>query len=89
MRAAEMAMENRDKFCARADTQSMARNAHAFPGAVSQGSGRPVDDRQCHGDLAELLLEEGEPLPTPDPNASTADLIELVPLSVHVGASRV
>jgi hypothetical protein len=42
-------------------------------------------------DLAELLLEEREPLPTPNPDASAADadLIELVPLPVHVGASRV
>ena len=42
-------------------------------------------------DLAELLLEEGKPLPAPnpDPSAADADLIELVPLSVHVGASRV
>jgi hypothetical protein len=41
-------------------------------------------------DLAQCLLEEGKPLPTPDPDAeAAADLIELVPLSVHVGASRV
>jgi hypothetical protein len=42
-------------------------------------------------DLAELLLEEGKPLPTPNPDASAtdADLIELVPLSVRVGTSRV
>jgi hypothetical protein len=41
-------------------------------------------------DLAELLLEEGKPLPTPSPDASAADadLIERVPLSVHVGAPR-
>jgi hypothetical protein len=41
-------------------------------------------------DPAELPLEEGKPLLTPDPDASAADadLIELVPLSVHVGASR-
>jgi hypothetical protein len=41
-------------------------------------------------DLAELLLEEGKPLPIPNPDASAtdADLIEPAPLSVHVGASR-
>jgi hypothetical protein len=41
-------------------------------------------------DLAQLLLEEGKPLPTPDPDASApdADLIELVPVPVHAGASR-
>jgi hypothetical protein len=40
-------------------------------------------------DLAKCLLEEGQPLPAPDPNATAdADLVELIPLSVHVGASR-
>lgn len=39
-------------------------------------------------DPAQCLLEEGKPLPTPDPDADAeADLIELVPLSVHVGAN--
>ncbi len=34
-------------------------------------------------DLAQCLLEEGKPLPTPDAGAAAdADLIELVPLSV-------
>jgi hypothetical protein len=38
-------------------------------------------------DLAQLLLEEGRPLPVPSEEAhsSEADLIELVPLSVHAG----
>jgi hypothetical protein len=42
-------------------------------------------------DLAGSLLEEGKPLPSPraDTAASEADLIELVPLTVHVGALRV
>lgn len=42
-------------------------------------------------DLAQLFLEEGKPLPTPakDVEAAGADLIELVPLSVHVGSHRV
>ncbi|MGI8744200.1 MAG: hypothetical protein ACR2NN_16825 [Bryobacteraceae bacterium] len=42
-------------------------------------------------DLAQLLLEEGKPLPTPTADAAAfdADLIELVPLSVQVGAHRV
>ena len=41
-------------------------------------------------DLAQLLLEEGKALPMPDPDASApdADLIELVPVSVHAGTSR-
>jgi hypothetical protein len=39
-------------------------------------------------DLAQLLLEEGKPLPTPraDAAAPDASLIELEPLPVHVGA---
>jgi predicted RNase H-like HicB family nuclease len=64
-----------------------------FPGAVTQGFDLP-DARlmiaSAMEDLAQCLLEEGKPLPTPDPDANTnADLIELVPLSVHVGAPRV
>ena len=64
-----------------------------FPGAVTQGFDLP-DARlmiaSAMEDLAQLLLEEGKPLPTPNPEAaaSDADLIELVPLSVHVGAPR-
>jgi predicted RNase H-like HicB family nuclease len=64
-----------------------------FPGAVTQGFDLP-DARlmiaSAMEDLAQLLLEEGKPLPVPDPSAAAADadLIELVPLSVHVGISR-
>jgi len=65
-----------------------------FPGAVSQGFDLP-DARlmiaSAMEDLAQLLLEQGKPLPAPtaDAASSDADLIELVPLSVHVGAHRV
>jgi len=64
-----------------------------FPGAVTQGFDLP-DARlmiaSAMEDLAQCLLEEGKPLPIPNPQAvSDADLIELIPLSVHVGASRV
>lgn len=65
-----------------------------FPGAVSQGFDLP-DARlmiaSAIEDLAQLLLEEGKPLPTPTADAAAfdADLIELVPLSVQVGAHRV
>ena len=64
-----------------------------FPGAVTQGFDLP-DARlmiaSAMEDLAQVLLEEGKPLPTPDAGAAApdADLIELVPLSVHVGAPR-
>ena len=64
-----------------------------FPGAVTQG----FDLRDARlmiasamEDLAQLLLEEGKPLPIPAAAAAAvdADLIALVPLSVHVGTSR-
>lgn len=65
-----------------------------FPGAVSQGFSL-ADARSMIAsameDLAEILLEEGKPLPRPCTTAEAQDasLIELVPLSVHVGTVRV
>ena len=64
-----------------------------FPGAATQGFDL-ADARlmiaSAMEDLAQCLLEEGKPLPTPNPDAAAdADLIELVPLTVHIGASRV
>ena len=64
-----------------------------FPGAVSQGFDLPdarLMSASAMEDLAQLLLEEGKPLPVPFPDASAddADLIEVVPLSVHVGSGR-
>ena len=61
-----------------------------FLGLFSQGFDLP-DARlmiaSAMEDLAQCLLEEGKPLPVPNPNAAVdADLIELVPLTVHVGA---
>ena len=64
-----------------------------FPGAVSQGFDL-ADARlmiaSAMEDLAQILLEDGKPLPTPasEVDAAGADLIELVPLSVHVGVPR-
>jgi predicted RNase H-like HicB family nuclease len=64
-----------------------------FPGAVTQGFDLP-DARlmiaSAMEDLAQLLLEEGKPLPIPSADAAAPDasLIELVRLSVHVGTSR-
>jgi predicted RNase H-like HicB family nuclease len=64
-----------------------------FPGAVSQGFDLP-DARlmiaSAMEDLAQILLEEGKPLPVPNADATAldADLIEIVPLSVHVGSPR-
>jgi predicted RNase H-like HicB family nuclease len=63
-----------------------------FPGAVTQGFDLP-DARlmiaSALEDLAQALLEEGKPLPVPSEDAhnSEADLIELVPLSVHAGTT--
>ena len=63
-----------------------------FPGAVTQGF--DLQDARLMiasalEDLAELLLEEGRPLPVPseDAHSPEADLVELVPLSVHAGSS--
>jgi predicted RNase H-like HicB family nuclease len=64
-----------------------------FPGAVTQGFDL-ADARlmiaSAMEDLAQILLEEGKALPVPSPEASAAeaDLIELIPLSVHVGTFR-
>jgi predicted RNase H-like HicB family nuclease len=64
-----------------------------FPGAVTQGF--DLQDARLMiasalEDLAQTLLEEGRPLPVPSAGASdaTADLIELVALSVHAGTSQ-
>ena len=63
-----------------------------FPGAVTQGFGIAHARNMIAGameDLAQSYLEEGRALPVPDPRAADpkADLIELVPLSVTVGAA--
>ena len=77
----------------RAAGEMVVAEALDFPGAVTQGFDLPnarLMIASAMEDLAQSLLEEGKPLPTPDPGViSEADLIELVPLSVHVGASRV
>jgi len=77
----------------RATGEMVVAEALDFPGAVTQGFDLP-DARlmiaSAMEDLAQCLLEEGQPLPTPRPDVvSDADLIELVPLSVHVGVRGV
>jgi predicted RNase H-like HicB family nuclease len=64
-----------------------------FPGAVTQGF--DLQDARLMiasalEDLVQSLLEEGKPLPVPAQAASSpgADLIELVPLSVHAGTTQ-
>jgi predicted RNase H-like HicB family nuclease len=76
----------------RATGEMVVAEALDCPGAVTQGFDLP-DARSMISsameDLAQCLLEEGRPLPMPDPEAvADADLIQLVPLSVHVGATR-
>jgi predicted RNase H-like HicB family nuclease len=63
-----------------------------FPGAVTQGF--DLQDARLMiasalEDLAQAMLEEGRALPVPsnDSQGSDADLIELVPLSVHAGTT--
>jgi predicted RNase H-like HicB family nuclease len=64
-----------------------------FPGAVTQGFDL-ADARlmiaSALEDLAQLHIEEGKPLPVPNPDAAApeADLIELISLSVHAGSTR-
>jgi predicted RNase H-like HicB family nuclease len=64
-----------------------------FPGAMTQGFDL-ADARlmiaSALEDLAQLNIEEGKPLPIPhsDSEAPEADLIELIPLSVHAGTIR-
>jgi len=63
-----------------------------FPGAVTQGFDLPDARLMIAGaieDLVQALREEGRALPVPSANVQSADadLIELVPLSVHAGAA--
>jgi predicted RNase H-like HicB family nuclease len=70
--------------------QMVVAEALDFPGAVTQGFDL-ADARlmiaSALEDLAAALLEDGKPLPIPSDSAHgpEADLIELVPLSVHAG----
>ena len=80
-------------YLPRAAGEMVVAEALDFPGAVTQ-SFDLADARlmmaSAMEDLAQCLLEEGKPLPTPNPDAAAdADLVELVPLTVHVGALRV
>jgi predicted RNase H-like HicB family nuclease len=80
-------------YLPRAAGEMVVVEALDFPGAVTQGFDL-ADARlmiaSAMEDLAQSLLEEGRPLPTPNPDATAdADLVELVPLTVHVGTSRV
>ena len=64
-----------------------------FPRVVSQGFDL-ADARlmiaSALEDMAQVHLEEGKPLPVPNPDAvaADADFVELMPLSVEAGAPR-
>jgi predicted RNase H-like HicB family nuclease len=81
-------------YLPKAPGEMVVAEALDFPGAVTQGFDLP-DARlmiaSAMEDLAQILLEEGKPLPVPNASAAAeeADLVELVPLSVHAGTSRV
>ena len=60
-----------------------------FPGVCSQGfdlADARVMISSALEEMAQLMIEEGRPLPVPDPAAAApdADLVELLPLSVEV-----
>ena len=80
-------------YLPRGSDHMVVAEALDFPGAVSQGFDL-ADARlmiaSAIQELAEALLEEGKPLPRPDPmvSAPDADLIELVPVSVEGGVPR-
>lgn len=73
--------------------QMVVAEALDFPGALSQGfdlaDARSMIESAME-DLAHALLEDGQPLPLPNPDASApdADLVEILPLSVTAGAHR-
>lgn len=76
----------------RGDDHMVIAEVLDFPGVVSQGFDL-ADARlmiaSALQDVAQMYLEEGRPLPTPQADAQTdADLIELLPLSVEAGAHR-
>ncbi len=80
-------------YVPRVTGEMVVAEALDFPGAVSQGFDLPdarVMIASAMEDLAQMLLEEGKALPTPNPNSAAldADLIEVIPLSVHVGSAR-
>jgi predicted RNase H-like HicB family nuclease len=80
-------------YLPRAGERMVVAEALDFPGAVTQGFDL-ADARlmisSAMEDLGQLLLEEGKPLPQPNPDAFApdADLIELLPLSIEVGTTR-
>jgi predicted RNase H-like HicB family nuclease len=79
-------------FLPHAPGELVVAEALDFPGAVTQGFDLP-DARlmiaSALEDLAQILLEDGKPLPIPsdDAHSPDADLIELIALSIHAGTA--
>ena len=80
-------------YLPRSPNEMVIAEALDFPGAVTQGF--DLQDARLMiasalEDLAQSLLEEDKPLPVPANEASSpsADLIELVPVSIHAGTAR-
>jgi predicted RNase H-like HicB family nuclease len=79
-------------YLPRAPGEMVVAEALDFPGAMTQGfdlqDGRMMVASALE-DLAQALIEEGKPLPVPsdDAHSPEADLVELVPLSVHAGTA--
>ena len=75
-------------YLPRAGERMVVAETLDFPGAVTQGVDL-ADARlmisSAMEDLGQLRLEEGNPLPRPNPNS---DLVELLPLSIEVGTAR-
>ncbi|MCW5981294.1 MAG: hypothetical protein KIT09_24635 [Bryobacteraceae bacterium] len=79
-------------FLPHAPGEMVVAEALDFPGAVTQGfdlSDARLMIASALEDLAQALLEDGKALPVPadDVQNPEADLIELVPLSVHAGTA--
>lgn len=80
-------------YLPKGDDRMVVAEVLDFPGAVSQGfdlGDARLMIASALEDMAQAHLEEGKPLPVPNPNAvdPAADLVELMPLSVEVGVPR-
>ena len=80
-------------YLPRGDDRMIVAEVLDFPGVTSQGfdlADARVMIASALEDMAQLLLEEGKPLPIPDPDAAAldADLVELLPLSIEAGVRR-
>ena len=79
-------------YLPRADDRMVVAEVLDFPGVCSQGFDLPdarVMIASALEEMAQLYLEEGKPLPIPNPDAAAdSDLVELLPLSVGAGVRR-